>query len=175
MAAKAVLFCCKRLRRGALFPAGGLDQGVACTWVKAMGTSASRSDVAQADWGSSPLHDLRAEDPTRRGNGIRLDRQLAQCFRVLQHGLLPPGRGTVQSCGGIGFEPVQNGWLSAALVEHDRHLGPADRGENETCLTEFGVERFEHAAGDEIARRLHSPQAAGRRPVGSPRAAATHR
>ena len=28
MAAKAALFCCKRLRRKALSPAGGLDGGV---------------------------------------------------------------------------------------------------------------------------------------------------
>jgi hypothetical protein len=45
MAAKAALFCCKRLRRKALSLANELDGGVAGPWMKATVTSASRSDV----------------------------------------------------------------------------------------------------------------------------------
>ena len=45
MAAKAALFCCKRLRRKASSLAGSLDVAVAGTWVKATGSRASRSDA----------------------------------------------------------------------------------------------------------------------------------
>src|SRR6266567_894138 len=82
-----------------------------------------------------------------------LDRQLAQHLRILDHRLLATEGRAVQTCGWIGFEPVQYRGLGAALVEGNRYPLSADGAERETRLTELRVERLQHASGDELARR----------------------
>src|SRR5205823_13255917 len=87
--------------------------------------------------------------PSARMNSrLWLNRDLPQRLRIPDHRLLPPRGRAIQTRRRVRFQPVQNGSLSAALVERDEELVAVHAAERVARLAEFRVERFEHAVGD---------------------------